>query len=61
METELVAQAGAAHPVAIASQPHLLIEGANARMLAESDLSAIDDAKRAAEAMLANACESRVR
>jgi AcrR family transcriptional regulator len=49
---ELAAEAGAADPVAVASQLHLLIEGANARMLAEHDRDAITTARQAAETLL---------
>ncbi|MGH3170774.1 MAG: TetR/AcrR family transcriptional regulator [Trebonia sp.] len=49
----LAGQAGAADPSAAASQLHLLIEGANARMLAETDRSAIEIARQAAVALLA--------
>lgn len=49
---ELAQEAGARDPEALASQLHLLIEGANARMLAESDWDAIADARSAATALL---------
>lgn len=49
----LAGQAGADDPEAVASQLHLLIEGANARMLAEGDRSAIEFARRAAATLLA--------
>lgn len=57
----LAAQGGGADPAAVASQLHLLIEGANARMLAEADLAAIGDAKEAAGVMLAEAFRHRPR
>lgn len=49
----LADQAGAVDPEAVASQLHLLIEGANARMLAEDDRTAIESARRAAATLLA--------
>jgi AcrR family transcriptional regulator len=54
---DLAAEAGARAPSEIASQLHLLIEGTNARMLAEADLAAIHAAKRAAEALVRHACQ----
>ncbi|MGH3160192.1 MAG: TetR/AcrR family transcriptional regulator [Streptosporangiaceae bacterium] len=51
----LAEEAEVADPVAMASQLHLLIEGANARMLAEGDAAAIGDARRAAGVLLAAA------
>lgn len=59
--TQLADEAGAVHPAAIASQLHLLIEGANARMLAEADLNAIADARRAAAVLLINSCGTKKR
>lgn len=53
---DLAAEAGAAEPVILASQVHLLIEGANARILAEADLTAVDDARRAARLLVEVAC-----
>lgn len=44
----LAAQAGAVDPAALGSRLHLLIEGANARMLGEADRGAIQEARRAA-------------
>lgn len=49
---ELAAQAGAHDPAGLASQLHLLIEGANARMLAEVDTAAITEARHLAELAL---------
>jgi AcrR family transcriptional regulator len=49
---DLAAQAGARDAVAVAAALHLLIEGANARMLAEGDPTAIVDARRAGETLL---------
>lgn len=57
--TRLAAEAGAAAPAVTASQLHLLIEGANARMLAEGDETAISDARKAAEVLLAHVCKPR--
>lgn len=54
--SELAAQAGAADPVSVASQLHVLIEGANARMLAEGDVRAIEAARRVAALVLAEEC-----
>jgi AcrR family transcriptional regulator len=54
---DLASQAGAIAPSEIASQLHLLIEGANARMLAEADLAAIHAAKKAAEVLVGRACQ----
>ncbi|MGH9054722.1 MAG: TetR/AcrR family transcriptional regulator [Acidimicrobiales bacterium] len=51
----LATEAGALDPAAIASGLHLLIEGANARMLAEDDLTGIADARHAGEVLLAAA------
>lgn len=53
---DLAAEAGAADPLALASRVHLLVEGANARMLAEADLTAVDEARRIAELLIADAC-----
>lgn len=53
---DLAAQAGAAEPAAVASQLHLLIEGANARMLTEADLGAIEVASQVARWLLVAAC-----
>lgn len=55
----LAKEAGVVGAATLASQLHLLIEGANARMLAERDLAAIADAKRAAEVLLAHGHKSR--
>ena len=57
--TELAALAGAAAPAVLASQIHLLIEGANARMLAESDTAAIFDGRASAELLLDHALRAR--
>lgn len=57
--TALSKEAGVASPAALSSQLHLLIEGANARMLAETDHAAIADAKRAAGVLIADAQRSR--
>jgi AcrR family transcriptional regulator len=54
--TELAIQAGATEPEIVASQLHLLVEGANARMLAEQDRDAITTARRAAEALFPAGC-----
>ncbi len=56
---DLVAEMNARSPAVLASQLHLLVEGANARMLAEKDLTAVVDAKQAAEALLAAAANSK--
>ncbi len=55
----LAKEAGAVPTAAVASQIHLLIEGANARMLTEGDLRAIEAAKQAARIILADARNSR--
>ncbi len=55
MLADLAAQAGARDPDRLASALHLLIEGANARLLAEADHAAIDEARRSAEVLLAAA------
>ena len=52
---ELAAQAGASEPARLASGLHVLIEGANARMLAEADTSAIATARDVAELLVARA------
>lgn len=57
----LAGEAGAAASEAVASQLHLLIEGANARMLAEGDLMAIVAAKQAARTLLGGIPKSRRR
>ena len=57
--TELAALAGAAAPAVLASQIHLLIEGADARMLAESDMAAIFDARASAELLLDHSLQAR--
>ena len=49
---QLIAATGAKQAARLASQLHLLIEGANVRMLAEADRTAIKDARRAAAGML---------
>jgi AcrR family transcriptional regulator len=49
---ELATQARAGEPEMMASQLHLLVEGANARMLAEHDRDAITTARQAAEVLL---------
>lgn len=54
--TDLAGVAGAAEPATLASQVHLLIEGANARILAEADPTAVDDARRAARLLLEATC-----
>jgi AcrR family transcriptional regulator len=55
----LAEEAGTAACAVVASQLHLLIEGANARMLAEGDLTAITAAKQAAQTLLADTWRSR--
>lgn len=56
--TELAAEAGAPDAAAIAAALHLLIEGANIRMLAEGDRTGIADARRTGETLLAAAIPS---
>lgn len=51
---DLAGQSGTVDPEEMASQLHLLIEGANARMLAEGDRSAIESARSAAAILLAS-------
>lgn len=53
--SRLAAQAGATDPAAVASELHLLVEGANARMLAEGDTGAIEAARNLARIVLAAA------
>lgn len=55
----LAAEAGAADAPALASGLHLLIEGANARLLAEGDRRAIEDARRAAAVLITEATAGR--
>jgi AcrR family transcriptional regulator len=55
----LAGQAGAEAAGEMASQLHLLIEGANARMLAEGDRTAVAAAKQVAQTLLANIARSR--
>lgn len=55
---ELAVEAGAVDPAGLASRLHLLIEGANARMLAEADRDAIADARGAARVLVADAVVS---
>lgn len=50
--TELASAAGAEDPAALASRLHLLIEGANSRMLAEGDTAAITEARQVAELLV---------
>lgn len=57
----LAEEAGADDPVALASQLHLLIEGANARMLAEGDSTAIVDARRVGELLVSRAVRGSMR
>jgi AcrR family transcriptional regulator len=57
----LAGQAGVAPSEVVASQLHLLIEGANARMVAEGDHTAIATAKRAARTLLAEGRKSPMR
>ena len=52
---DLTAQAGARDPERLASALRLLIEGANARLLADADNVAVDEARRSAEVLLAAA------
>ncbi len=58
MLTTLAAETGAADPPSAAAQLHLLIEGANARMLTEGDRGAIEQARRAGATLLAAAIGS---
>lgn len=49
---DLAAQAGAPDPAAMAAALHLLVEGANATMLAEGDRDAVTRARQAATTLL---------
>jgi AcrR family transcriptional regulator len=55
----LAEEAGSAESEVVASELHLLIEGANARMLAEGDLTAIASAKQAAQKLLSDVRRSQ--
>jgi AcrR family transcriptional regulator len=56
--TDLATEAGVPDAEAIAAALHLLIEGANIRMLAEDDRTGIADARRAGEMLVASAMPS---